>query len=42
MQAEIDTALGRAEPLVGIERFAFYDQARRAFAVVQVGDPRPY
>ena len=35
-------AIGRAAPLASIERFAFYDQARRAFAVVQVGDPRPY
>ena len=42
VQAEIDKALGRPAPLAGIERFAFYDQARRAFAVVQVGDPRPY
>lgn len=42
VQAEIDKALGRPSPLAGIERFAFYDQARRAFAVVQVGDPRPY
>jgi L-fucose mutarotase len=42
VQAEIDKALGRHAPLVGIERFAFYDQARRAFAVLQVGDPRPY
>lgn len=42
VQVEIDKALGRPSPLAGIERFAFYDQARRAFAVVQVGDPRPY
>ena len=42
VQAEIDRAIGRLSPLVGIERFAFYEQARRAFAVVQVGDPRPY
>ena len=42
VQAEIDRTIGRAAPLAGIERFAFYDQARRAFAVVQVGDPRPY
>jgi L-fucose mutarotase len=28
--------------LVGIERFAFYGAAGRAFAVVQVGDPRAY
>ena len=42
VQAEIDRAEGRTPPLQGIERFAFYDAARRAFAVVQVGDPRPY
>ncbi|BAI74170.1 fucose operon FucU protein (plasmid) [Azospirillum sp. B510] len=42
VQAEIDRAEGRPLPLRGIERFAFYDAARRAFAVVQVGDPRPY
>ncbi len=42
VQREIDAALGRPAPLAGIERFAFYEAARRAFAVVQVGDPRPY
>jgi L-fucose mutarotase len=41
-QAEIDRAAGRSLPLVGVERFAFYDAARAAFAVVQTGDPRPY
>jgi len=42
VQREIDHALGRPAPLAGIERFAFYDAAKAAFAVVQVGDPRPY
>ncbi|PWC90084.1 fucose-binding protein [Azospirillum sp. TSH100] len=42
VQAEIDHAEGRPLLLQGIERFAFYDAARKAFAVVQVGDPRPY
>ncbi|MET3890675.1 L-fucose mutarotase [Bosea sp. OAE506] len=42
VQSEIDAALGAPTPLAGIERFAFYEAARRAFAVVQVGDPRPY
>ncbi|PWC78801.1 RbsD/FucU domain-containing protein [Azospirillum sp. TSH64] len=42
VQAEVDRAEGRPQPLQGIERFAFYDAARCAFAVVQVGDPRPY
>ena len=42
VQGEIDRAAGRPLRLAGIERFAFYDAARAAFAVVQVGDPRPY
>lgn len=42
VQRELDRALGKSAPLAGIERFAFYEAARRAFAVVQVGDPRPY
>lgn len=43
VQAEIDAAFGGwPTPVAGIERFAFYEAARRAFAVVQVGDPRPY
>ncbi|KRD96280.1 fucose-binding protein [Bosea sp. Root381] len=42
VQREIDQALGRPEPLAGIGRFAFYEAAKAAFAVVQVGDPRPY
>lgn len=42
VQREIDAALGRPAPLAGIERFAFYAAAKSAFAVVQVGDPRPY
>jgi len=42
VQAELDRALGRPEPFTGIERFAFYESAKQAFAVVQVGDPRPY
>ena len=29
-------------PVIGIERHAFYAAAKAAFAVVQVGDPRPY
>ncbi len=31
-----------AQALPGLERFAFYEAARAAFAVVQVGDARPY
>lgn len=42
VQHVLDRALGQSLPLVGIERFAFYEAAKAGFAVVQVGDPRPY
>ncbi len=46
VQAEVigvvTNAAPHAVPLAGLERFAFYAAARKAFAVVQVGDPRPY
>ncbi|CAH1650360.1 D-ribose pyranase [Hyphomicrobiales bacterium] len=42
VQRVVDAAAGRPLPAEGIERFAFYDAARKAFAVVQVGDLRPY
>lgn len=42
VQAEIDRAEGRARPMVAVERFAFYDLAREAFAVIQTGERRFY
>jgi L-fucose mutarotase len=42
VQAAIDLAEGRSRPMVGIERFAFYDRARDAFALVQTGERRFY
>lgn len=42
VQAVIDRATGKASPMAGIERFAFYEAARKSFAIVQCGDPRPY
>lgn len=42
VQAEIDRAEGRARPMAGIERFAFYDLARQSFAVIQTGERRFY
>jgi L-fucose mutarotase len=42
VQAEIDRAEGRSRPMVGIERYAFYDLARKAFAVIQTGERRFY
>jgi L-fucose mutarotase len=40
VQAEIDRAEGRSRPMVGIERFAFYDFARSSYAVIQTGERR--
>ncbi|MBX3030985.1 MAG: ribose ABC transporter [Chloroflexi bacterium] len=40
VQAAIDRAEGRPRPMVGIERFAFYDLARTAYAVIQTGERR--
>jgi L-fucose mutarotase len=42
VQAEIDAAEGRARPMIAIERFAFYDVARNAYAVIQTGERRFY
>ena len=42
VQVEIDRAEGRPRPMIGIERFAFYDMARRSYAVIQTGERRFY
>jgi len=42
MQDEIDLAEGRSVPMGSIERFAFYEAAKRAFAVVTTSETRGY
>lgn len=42
MQKVINAAEGRDWPMGSIERFAFYDEARKAFAVVATGEGRGY
>ena len=42
VQAEVDAAEGRERTMVGVERFAFYAQAKQAFAVIQTGERRFY
>ena len=42
VQQAIDAAEGRARPMIGIERFDFYDRAREAYAVIQTGERRFY
>ena len=42
VQQEIDRAEGKSWPMGSIERFAFYDAARQAYAVVSTGERRFY
>ena len=42
VQQAIDRAAGRRVPLVGIERYAFYDRASEAFAILVTGERRHY
>ncbi len=42
VQNVINAAEGRDRPMVGIERFDFYDAARDAYAVIQTGERRFY
>ena len=42
MQAVIDAAEGRAVRMQALERFAFYEAAKRAFAILRTSDPGPY
>ena len=42
VQTEINAVEGRARPMGSIERFAFYDLARKAYCIVQTGERRFY
>ena len=42
VQAEVDAAQGRPSPMGGVERFAFYDLAKKAYCVIQTGERRFY
>ena len=42
MQVEIDRAEGRSWPMGSIERFAFYERAKQAYAVIVTGERRFY
>lgn len=42
VQAVINAAEGRPRPMVGIERFDFYERAKHAYAVIQSGERRFY
>jgi L-fucose mutarotase len=42
VQREIDAAEGRSWPMGSIERFAFYEVAKKAYCVIQTGERRFY
>lgn len=42
VQKEIDAAEGKSWPMGAVERFAFYDLARKAYCVIQTGERRFY
>lgn len=42
VQAEVNAAEGKPWPLIGVERYAFYERARSAYAVIQTGERRFY
>ncbi|WP_172299424.1 RbsD/FucU family protein [Pseudoruegeria sp. HB172150] len=42
VQATIDAAEGQRRPMIGIERFAFYELTKKAFAVVLTSEGRGY
>jgi L-fucose mutarotase len=42
VQREIDAAEGRSWPMGSVERFAFYDLAKRAYCVIRTGERRFY
>jgi L-fucose mutarotase len=42
VQVEIDKAEGKSWPMGSIERFAFYEKAKKAYCVIQTGETRFY
>jgi L-fucose mutarotase len=42
VQQAVDRAASKHVPLLGVERFAFYERAKNAFAIVPTGERRFY
>ena len=42
MQAVADSTEGRPVPMQALERFAFYEAAKRSFAIIRTADSGPY
>ncbi|KRB31606.1 MULTISPECIES: RbsD/FucU family protein [Mesorhizobium] len=42
VQKEVDAAEGKSWPMLPVERYAFYERAKRAYCVIQTGERRFY
>ncbi|WFP60628.1 MULTISPECIES: RbsD/FucU family protein [unclassified Mesorhizobium] len=42
VQKEIDAAEGKSWPMISIERYAFYERAKKSYCVIQTGERRFY
>ncbi|RWC02342.1 RbsD/FucU family protein [Mesorhizobium sp.] len=42
VQGEIDAAEGKAWQMISVERYAFYERAKKAYCVIQTGERRFY
>jgi L-fucose mutarotase len=42
VQRTVDAAEGRSWPMLGVERYAFYERAKQAYCVIQTGERRFY
>jgi L-fucose mutarotase len=42
VQKEIDAAEGKPWPMIPVERYAFYERAKKAYCVIQTGERRFY
>jgi L-fucose mutarotase len=42
VQGVIDAAEGKSWPMISIERYAFYERAKKAYCVIQTGERRFY
>ncbi|MGX9116291.1 MAG: ribose ABC transporter [Mesorhizobium sp.] len=42
VQDEIDAAEGKPWPMISVERYAFYERAKKAYCVIQTGERRFY
>ncbi|QND65148.1 ribose ABC transporter [Mesorhizobium loti] len=42
VQKEVDRAEGKSWPMIAVERYAFYERAKKAYCVIQTGERRFY